>query len=441
MVKIKRGLSINDSITFENDVLNRKSYWQSLANLIDNSSNDSLVISINSNWWEGKSYFLHMWKNFLISEREYKVIYFDAFKSDFLDDPFVALLWELMKSYENDTTSLWKIKEKWGNILKSIIPLSWKILARLALWWDIESVDDQIEKAVDGDLAQFVSKTLEEYTNKDKGISLFKETLEEIITEKWKIVFIIDELDRCRPDFAVRLLERIKHFFDIKWLYFVLGINKAQLEKYIVNVYWEIDANTYLHKFIDIETVLPKVLWEDHIDDHYKNFINKSFWDYDDVWNANLERVTQDYVKNLLLDLSRPSNLTLRDIEKIINYLALFYRSQWRDRLNLAMTTMFLIFAKLFDPELYKKFKERRVTKEEISTFLKLDNITHSRYKEHFKRELDFIFDEEISDELVNSYNWVHRYSVFSISELSSRKRILEWHFNTLEAFNINNNG
>lgn len=438
MVKIKRGLNINKEITFQDDILNRKPYGQSLANLIDNSNNDSLVISINSNWGEWKSYFLHMWKNYLISEKWHKVIYFDAFKSDFLDDPFVALLWEILKSYESDINSLWKIKEKWRNILKSIIPLSWKILARLALWWDIESVDNQIEKAIEGDLAQFISMTLEEYSNKDKSILVFKETLEKIIAEKWKVVFIIDELDRCRPDFAVRLLERIKHFFNIKWLYFVLGINKLQLEKYIINIYWDIDANTYLHKFIDIETILPKSLKKNSIEDHYKNFITKSFADYHDVWNENLESGTQDYVKNLLLDLARPSNLTLRDIEKIINYLALFYKSQWKDRLNLAMTTMFLIFIKLFNPELYKRFKEWRVTKEEISTFLKLDNINDSRYKEYFIKELDFIFDEEIDEDLIHNYNWVHRYNVFSISELHSRKRILEWHFNTLEAYNIN---
>lgn len=438
MVKIKRGISINEDITFEDDVLNRKQYGVSLTNLIDNSSNDSLVISINSNWWEGKSYFLHMWKNFLISEKKYKVIYFDAFKNDFLEDPFIALLWEIMKSYNDDKTSLWKITEKWKNVLKSIIPLSWKIIARLALWWDIEAVDDQLEKAIDWDLSQFVSKTLEEYTNKDKGIYIFKETLEEIISDKGKVVFIIDELDRCRPDFAVRLLERIKHFFDIKWLYFVLGINKAQLEKYIIKVYWEIDANTYLHKFIDIETVLPKALKENNINEHYKNFISKSFEDYNNVWSTQLENSTKDYIKTLLLDLARPANLTLRDIEKIINYLALFYKSQSKNTLNLAMTTLFLIFTKLIDPELYCRFKEWRVTKEEIFSLLKLDNITDSRYNDYFKKELDFIFDEEVSPELLESYNWMCRYNVFSLSELSSRKKILELHFNNLEAFNIN---
>ena len=439
MVYIKRWLNIDEWITFDDDVLNRKSFWESLANLIDNSNNDSLVISINSDWWEGKSYFLHMWKNFLITEKNYRVIYFDAFKNDFLEDPFIALLWEIMKSYNDDKTSLWKITDKWKNVLKSIVPLSWKILARIALWWDIESVDNQLEKAVEWDLVQFVSKTLEEYTNKDKGISIFKQTLEDIIDKNGKIVFIIDELDRCRPDFAVRLLERIKHFFDIKWLYFVLGINKAQLEKYIVNIYWEIDANTYLHKFIDIETVLPKSFTQDSDPrNHYGSFISKSFDDYSDIWKPVLKMGTQDHIKRLLLDLSRPRNLTLRDIEKTINYLALFYKSQGVDRLNLPMITIFLVFIKLFNPELYRKFKEWWSSKEEIVTFLKLDTITNSAYNEFFKMELDFMFDEELTEELLKHYEWVYRYNIYDISELINRKRILGWHFDTLEAFKIN---
>jgi hypothetical protein len=114
----------------------------------------------------------------------------------------------------------------------------------------------------------------------------------------------------------------------------------------------------YLHKFIDIETVLPKVLKENNVEDHYKNFITKSFADYNDVWSTQLESSTKDYLQTLLLDLSRPAQLTLRDIEKIINYLALFYKSQTKNTLNLAMTTLFLIFTKLFNSDLYSKFKE-----------------------------------------------------------------------------------
>ena len=69
---------------------------------------------------------------------------------------------------------------------------------------------------------------------------------------------------------------------------------------------------------------------------------------------------------------------------------------------------------------------------------MKIYNITDSRYKEYFQQELDFIFDEEVSAELLESYNWMHGYSVFNLSDFSRRKRILEWHFNNLEAFNIN---
>lgn len=73
------------------------------------------------------------------------------------------------------------------------------------------------------------------------------------------LVFIIDELDRCRPTFAIELLERVKHIFDIPDMVFVLGINRDELRSSIRSVYGEIDADTYLRRFFDMEFLLPDI--------------------------------------------------------------------------------------------------------------------------------------------------------------------------------------
>ena len=437
MIRIKRQNSNNKNVTFEkDDVLNRKTFGESLYNLIENSGNESLVISINSNWWEWKTHFLHMWKNYVTSEKEDKVIYFDAFKNDFIDDPFLALLWEIMKSYNEEKEIFDKVKEKWWNILKSIIPLSWKVAARLALWWDLKSVDDELEKLVDWELVNFVWNTLEQYTKKEDEISIFKETLEEIIKENGKIIFIIDELDRCRPDFAMRLLERIKHFFDIEWLYFVLAINKDELEKYIKKIYWDIDTNKYLHKFIDIETILQKKLVRSNTEEHYKIFIEKSLNDYSDTFSEH-EDQTKRLVIRLFIKLAKPLELSLRDIEKITNYLALFYKSLPNKSLNLPMTTMFLIFIKLFDSNLYSKLRKGKAMKSEIIKKLRLDEHQWSLYEERLNDELAFIFDENIEEKILEKYNWINRYGFYDPNEYESRKEILQRHFQLLESFDI----
>ena len=70
-------------------------------------------------------------------------------------------------------------------------------------------------------------------------------------------MFIIDELDRCRPTFAIELLERVKHIFDVKNIVFVFGINRAELTEALVSVYGEIEAGEYLRRFFDMEFILP----------------------------------------------------------------------------------------------------------------------------------------------------------------------------------------
>jgi len=72
------------------------------------------------------------------------------------------------------------------------------------------------------------------------------------------IIFVIDELDRCRPDYALELLEVIKHFFSAPHLHFVLGVNLKALEDIIRIRYGDtIDAPIYLRKFIQITLELP----------------------------------------------------------------------------------------------------------------------------------------------------------------------------------------
>ena len=78
-------------------------------------------------------------------------------------------------------------------------------------------------------------------------------------TEGKQLVVILDELDRCKPTFAVDAVEKIKHLFSVPNVVFVLVMNKIQLEQSVRIVYGqELDAHTYLQKFINLETRIPK---------------------------------------------------------------------------------------------------------------------------------------------------------------------------------------
>ena len=68
-----------------------------------------------------------------------------------------------------------------------------------------------------------------------------------------KLVIFIDELDRCRPNFAVQLLERIKHYFCVENVIFVLSINSAELVNTVKTVYGQnFDGYRYLDRFLHL---------------------------------------------------------------------------------------------------------------------------------------------------------------------------------------------
>lgn len=81
---------------------------------------------------------------------------------------------------------------------------------------------------------------------------------EVIVEQAQKLVIFIDELDRCRPSYALEMLERIKHYFDDDRIIFVVSVNKEQLTHTITTYYGEgFDSTGYLNKFFDIEAYLP----------------------------------------------------------------------------------------------------------------------------------------------------------------------------------------
>lgn len=96
------------------------------------------------------------------------------------------------------------------------------------------------------------------------------------------IVFIVDELDRCNPHFAVKTLERIKHLFNLPGILFVLSIDKNQLCNSIRGYFGseQFNAEEYLQRFVDFEYQLPQpsikeyceYLWGEYDFDQFTEF-------------------------------------------------------------------------------------------------------------------------------------------------------------------------
>ena len=278
-----------DDITYPADQLNRKQDAELLTKILVRRSNanrtktnkSSYVININAEWGAGKTYFVKRWAEDL--KHEHPVIYIDAWSNDFMDSPIITVLAEIQEQLLKTVNQSYLSKEKkkrFENIGISVLP---KILAALVKRYggfDIEDlfVDEnsdtdtssstQNNKPLDLSAAMeaMTAQAFKEHSDYKKGVKELKGTIKELvkysiekpkgglqaITRSYPAFIFIDELDRCRPTYAVEMLEAIKHIFDIEGLVIVVSTHTEELQHTIKALYGnDFNADNYLRRFFD----------------------------------------------------------------------------------------------------------------------------------------------------------------------------------------------
>ncbi|MBT0666238.1 KAP family NTPase [Geobacter pelophilus] len=283
---------VEDGVPFKNDLFERSLLAEKLTNYIYRLK-DGCVIGIDAPWGEGKTYFGRNWASQL-TQQGFKTIYLDAFEQDYAEDPFLLISAEILSALADAEQD-----ESWSNfrdacvkVGKALLPATAKItinaLGRLILGINDlseikEEFGDKLEEKLGDASEKFVRQRLQDYERDRKTAEHFRMALSDFAADQEKpVVFIIDELDRCKPSFAVNVIERIKHFFDTPNIVFVLLLNRTQLENAINGVYGaELDAHAYLGKFIHFFLRLPKRVsldgqrdfnqaYCDYLSNHYK---------------------------------------------------------------------------------------------------------------------------------------------------------------------------
>ncbi len=144
---------------------------------------------------------------------------------------------------------------------------------------------------------------------------ILEEFVDKVDDEK-PVVFIIDELDRCRPNYAVEVLEQIKHLFSVPGIVFVLSIDKEQLGNAVRGFYGSdrIDADEYLRRFFDLEYKIPEPNTQKFIEYLYDYFDFKQFIESQER-PRDFQR-DKDILRTISLLFYSKSGLSLRQIEK-----------------------------------------------------------------------------------------------------------------------------
>lgn len=361
-------LKIPENKPFSHCRLDREKYAKTLTEII-NLTADGLVLAINNEWGTGKTTFVRMWEQQL-KNVGYTTLYFNAWEHDFDNNPLVALLSELKSILPvKDNEQFKSLVKKGAVITKALLPAL--ILALVKKHFDSETLNKVLEKSSEA-AAEILQDEIEDYAQKKKGLLEFRNELEKFVkahSEHRPMVFIVDELDRCRPDYAVQMLEHIKHFFNVRGIIFVLSIDKIQLGNAIRGFYGsdKIDADNYLRRFIDLEYSIPNPSAKLFCQYLYEYF---HFADY-------LKHAERVQYRELVGDETRfvsfsevlfeANTIPLRQIEKMYAHARIALDLFPKNNYVLPVIFLLLVYIKHINFTFYTAMSDHRLTYQEIS--------------------------------------------------------------------------
>ncbi len=377
MITKNKEIEINQDNIFQNDVLNRKEIIEDLSKLII-SYHEPFVFSINASWGSGKTTFIKLWKAYLEKEYGIKSIYFSAWEDDFSQEPLISILGELnayllsLKPNDIVQSKLRNVVTSGSKLVKRALPAFVKGVTSGVL-----DMDKGYEAALGAITEQATKELIDKYSENKAITQEFQKQLELLLKELDKdkpFIFFIDELDRCRPLYAIELMERIKHMFGVKRIVFILSIDKEQLSISIKSQYGNIDTENYLRRFIDLEYNLPKGDTDD-----FCNVLYSSFGIEEILVSKKINISTHgdlSYLK-IFKTLIDTLDLSLRQIEQIFTQLSLIFRTiepHFHD-IHFRIIVLFLVL-KSYDSDLYLNYINKKIDESEVINIFTKNNST-----------------------------------------------------------------
>nr|GEU29198.1 hypothetical protein [Tanacetum cinerariifolium] len=277
---------------WDDDFLNRRDEANYLSEYLAaryhvKKNERGFVLAINGDWGLGKSFLIDRWSSDL-KKSGHPVIMFNSWENDFTTEPLVAFISELNSALDIYFSKMPQgqiILKSWLNQAKAVLVPTLKVVGLAALkhgagvgmqelnTYVLGTGENEHKEIVDIDtkeIAEKLEKVIEEelksHVNVKKSIQNFKTILSDLVNfledqagTQLPIFIFIDELDRCRPDYAIKLLEGIKHLFGIPGIHFIVATNLSELAHSIRAVYGEqFGAERYLKRFFDMEYSLPE---------------------------------------------------------------------------------------------------------------------------------------------------------------------------------------
>lgn len=373
VIKMKLFPQDNDVVLyetgFEDDFLGRSSMSTQLSGLVERIE-DPIVLALNDKWGAGKTFFLKRWVAAHRSENNgtATTVYFDAFESDYFSDPLVSLISALVARLpETQGVSVKKLKHAAAKLVKPLLGIAISA-ATFGAKQQVDEFGDALADAVSGEVNKASDALWKSEKERKEAMDEFRGLLSTIITAtNAPIVIVVDELDRCRPDYALSVLEVIKHFFSVPKVHFILGINREALESSVNARYGaSLNAEAYLRKFISASFSLPRILGKHEQDDVIVRYASNLIVD------MKLPARIPKRCVDLLKIVAKTQDVSLRDVGKIFSRVALLpdvvYEKNWLEGWIDILCA--LLVTSVVNPSLHEKLVAGNASTLELRDFL-----------------------------------------------------------------------
>lgn len=382
MLVKKSDITISESSPFANDILNRSESARVLTQFI-HTLREPFVLAVDSGWGSGKTTFLKMW-NYALTAKGFHCMYFNAWENDYRDDPLLAFLGEIKA--ELDRCAVFGVEtgraaehfQRAKNLSVKLIKRSILTIERLEALTPFGQ-DVQRRRELESHIEELVMERIDNYETDKRTIEEFRAAMSELARdisgpadetegEMRPVVFFIDELDRCRPEYTVAVLERLKHLFNVPGFVYILAVDKSQLEQSIKSLYGPgMNVEGYLRRFIDMDYVLPSPPLELYCNYLYNAFGFEKFFTEREYQFIN----EKEELVGTFAGLAEAFGFSLRVLEQCFMQFSMVLRSTEQDEWLFPAFLATIISLKVDNPALYRAYINQTVPPSEVVDYLK----------------------------------------------------------------------
>ncbi|MGS4946697.1 KAP family P-loop NTPase fold protein [Meridianimarinicoccus sp. RP-17] len=411
------------SFTPNNDFLQRGGFAQRLSNMLQ-TIDEPLVVAIDGAWGSGKTHFLRIWKN--DHQKKYcqdRVVYINAFQHDYLGDPLVSLV----RAVNN---SCGEQGEKSSRAIESLVTASKKVafpVIRIlsgALSAGVSnfgsSVISEIISGIAAESEEIASRLWDAEESRIAAMEEFRAALRVVASER-RLIIIIDELDRCRPDYALAMLEVAKHLFGESRVHFLLGVNVDVLAASVSHRYGRsVNGRLYLQKFISLQLSIPEIRNSKASLVYYEKMVE---YVESEGYHSEIIGILKNGFDIACLPFFA-ERLTLRSVQRIFQRVLTLYAVADSRNHHVIDLTFFLIILRSVSPDDALAIESRRITLPRIAEILRLRDNESDTHRKYTATRMYYILKRIIGEGVDDSE--LERYQLVSFSSKAAWDNCVE---------------